>query len=174
MTVAHHQSGVVRRLPLTRHVTIADARSGEHHTGPWLGAVDASHGQPGSVTSIPPSGTRPLDAGPYTYVWVDGLTMKVREGGRIVNIVVVVATGVNANGNREVLGLDVVTSEDGGLLARLPALPGRQPTGRGGIARCFDAIGGVLAACQADRMGALGLSQGRLGPCALRQRKFGP
>ena len=57
--------------------------------------------------------TRPLDAGPYTYVWVDGLTMKVREGGRIVNVVVVVATGVNANGNREVLGLDVVTSEDG-------------------------------------------------------------
>jgi len=28
---------------------------------------------------------RPLDAGPYTYVWVDALTMKVREGGRVVN-----------------------------------------------------------------------------------------
>jgi transposase-like protein len=40
--------------------------------------------------------TRPPDAGPYTYVWVDKLTLKVREGGRIVNLVVVVATGVNA------------------------------------------------------------------------------
>ena len=57
---------------------------------------------------------------PHTYVWVDGITMKVREGGRIVNGVVVIATGVNANGNREVLGLDVVTSEDGaGWLAFL-------------------------------------------------------
>ena len=70
--------------------------------------------------------TRPLDAGPYTYMWVDGLTMKVREGGRIVNVVVVVATGVNDNGNREVLGLDVVTSEDGaGWLAFLRSLVAR-------------------------------------------------
>ena len=56
---------------------------------------------------------RPLDAGPYTYVWMDALTQKVREGGRIVNVAVVIATGVNANGNREVLGLDVITTEDG-------------------------------------------------------------
>ena len=34
---------------------------------------------------------RPLDAGPYTYVWADALTMKVREGGRIVNIACLVA-----------------------------------------------------------------------------------
>ena len=74
--------------------------------------------------------TRPLDAGPYTYVWLDGLTMKVREGGRIVNVVVVVATGVNANGNREVLGVDVVTSEDGaGWLAFLRSLVARGLTG---------------------------------------------
>ena len=38
---------------------------------------------------------RPLDGGPYPYVWLDGLTQKVREGGRIVNVCVVVATGVN-------------------------------------------------------------------------------
>jgi transposase-like protein len=37
--------------------------------------------------------SRPLDAGPYTYLWLDALTQKVREGGRIVNIAVVVATG---------------------------------------------------------------------------------
>ena len=29
---------------------------------------------------------RPLDGGPYPYVWLDGLTQKVREGGRIVNV----------------------------------------------------------------------------------------
>ena len=43
---------------------------------------------------------RPLDGGPYPYVWLDGLTQKVREGGRIVNVCVVVATGVNADGQR--------------------------------------------------------------------------
>ena len=56
---------------------------------------------------------RPLDGGPYPYVWLDGLTQKVREGGRIVNVCVVVATGVNAEGQREILGMDVGASEDG-------------------------------------------------------------
>ncbi|MEV8634598.1 IS256 family transposase [Streptosporangium sp. NPDC051023] len=70
--------------------------------------------------------SRPLDAGPYTFVWVDALTQKVREGGRTVNVHALVATGVNAEGYREILGLDVVSGEDGagwpaflrGLLAR--------------------------------------------------------
>jgi putative transposase len=70
--------------------------------------------------------SRPLDAGPYTYIWLDALTQKVREGGRIVNVAVVVATGVNANGNREVLGMDVITTEDGaGWLAFLRSLVAR-------------------------------------------------
>ena len=56
---------------------------------------------------------RPLDAGPYTYVWADALTMKVREGGRIVNIACLLAVGVNGEGHREILGVDVATSEDG-------------------------------------------------------------
>ncbi len=43
---------------------------------------------------------RPLDAGPYTYVWMDALTQKVREGGRIINVAVVIAVGVNAEGHR--------------------------------------------------------------------------
>jgi putative transposase len=51
--------------------------------------------------------TRPLDAGPYTFVAADALTMKVREGGRTVNVHVLVATGVNADGYREVLGIVV-------------------------------------------------------------------
>ncbi len=74
--------------------------------------------------------SRPLDAGPYTYVWLDALTQKVREGGRIVNVACVVATGVNANGNREVLGVDVITTEDGaGWLAFLRSLVARGLTG---------------------------------------------
>ena len=56
---------------------------------------------------------RPLDEGPYPYVWLDALTQKVREGGRVVNVAVVVATAVNAQGKREVLGLDTGASEDG-------------------------------------------------------------
>jgi len=56
--------------------------------------------------------TRPLGAsGPFTFVAADALTMKVREQGRVVNAVVLVATGVNADGHREVLGVKVATSE---------------------------------------------------------------
>ncbi|TYC96830.1 IS256 family transposase [Arthrobacter echini] len=57
---------------------------------------------------------RPLgDAGPFTFVAADALTMKVREGGRVINAVILIATGVNADGRREVLGLRVATSETG-------------------------------------------------------------
>jgi putative transposase len=56
--------------------------------------------------------SRPLgDAGPFTFVAADALTMKVREHGRVVNAVVLVATGVNGDGHREVLGVKVATSE---------------------------------------------------------------
>ncbi len=56
--------------------------------------------------------TRSLaDAGPFTFVAADALTMKVREAGRVINAVVLVATGVNADGHREVLGCKVTTSE---------------------------------------------------------------
>jgi transposase-like protein len=57
--------------------------------------------------------TRPLDAGPYTFVAADALTMKVREGGRVVKVAVMVATGVNAEGYREILGLHVSSTESG-------------------------------------------------------------
>jgi putative transposase len=57
---------------------------------------------------------RPLDAaGPFTFVAADALTMKVRDGGRVINAVVLVATGVNGDGHREVLGMRVATSETG-------------------------------------------------------------
>jgi transposase-like protein len=55
---------------------------------------------------------RPLEYGPYRYLWLDAMVQRCREGGRVVNVAVVTATGVNADGRRELLGLDVFTSED--------------------------------------------------------------
>ena len=57
--------------------------------------------------------TRPLNEGPYTFVAADALTMKVREDRRVVKVAVMVATGVNADGYREVLGIHTATTESG-------------------------------------------------------------
>ena len=46
---------------------------------------------------------------PNPYLWLDALTQKVREDGRIVNVSVVVATAVNGEGKREIIGMDVGT-----------------------------------------------------------------
>ncbi len=74
--------------------------------------------------------SRPLDRGPYTFVWIDALTQKVREGGRTVNVHCLIATGVNADGHREILGVDVTSSEDGaGWLAFLRGLVARGLSG---------------------------------------------
>jgi transposase-like protein len=73
---------------------------------------------------------RQLDAGPYTFAWIDALTQKVREGGRTVNVHALIATGVNADGHREILGIDVASSEDGaGWLAFLRGLVARGLSG---------------------------------------------
>lgn len=74
---------------------------------------------------VEPFRTRRL-VGPSPYVWLDVTCGKVREQGRVVSQAVVLATGVKASGEREVLGLDVGPSEDGafwvqflrGLVAR--------------------------------------------------------
>lgn len=63
---------------------------------------------------------------PYPYVWLDATYVKVRQDGRVSSMAVVVAIGVTASGEREVLGLEVGPSEEGtfwvqflrGLLAR--------------------------------------------------------
>jgi putative transposase len=74
--------------------------------------------------------TRPLDGAPYAYLTLDALEVKCREGGRTVNVCVVHAVGVNRDGFRESLGLDVVTSEDGaGWLAFLRSLVARGLSG---------------------------------------------
>ncbi len=73
---------------------------------------------------------RPLDSGPYRYLWLDALTQRVREEGRIQQVSVVVATAVNAEGQREILGIDVGTSEDGAFwLAFLRGLVARGLSG---------------------------------------------
>ncbi|MGN2638261.1 IS256 family transposase [Nocardia takedensis] len=69
--------------------------------------------------------TRPLDQSPYTFVAADALVLKVRENGRVVNVHALVATGVNAEGYREILGLQVTSGEDGaGWPAFFRDLPG--------------------------------------------------
>ena len=97
--------------------------------------------------------SRPLEAGPYTYLWLDAMTQKVREGGRVVNVAVVVATGVNSEGRRESLGFDVITTEDGaGWTAFLRSLVAR---GLGGVALVIsDDHKGLKAAVAAVLPGA--------------------
>jgi putative transposase len=53
---------------------------------------------------------RPIE-GDWPYVWLDATYVKVRRGGRIVSTAIAVAIGVNGDGRREVLGLDICPSE---------------------------------------------------------------
>ena len=96
---------------------------------------------------------RPLDAGPYTYLWIDALVVKVREDGRTQNVSVMLATAVNRDGQREILGLDIDTAETGaGWLAFLRGLVAR---GLSGVQLAIsDAHGGLTAALAAALPGA--------------------
>lgn len=96
---------------------------------------------------------RPLDAGPYPYLWLDALVQKCREGGRIANVATLTAIAVNSDGHREVLGVDVVTSEDGaGWLDFLRNLKAR---GLSGVALITsDAHPGLKDAIEATFPGA--------------------
>ncbi|WP_088312862.1 IS256 family transposase [Kineosporia sp. R_H_3] len=97
--------------------------------------------------------TRPLDQGPYTFVAADALVIKVREGGRVVNVHALLATGVNADGHKEVLGLQVTSSEDGaGWLAFFRDLTARGLTGVRLVTS--DAHSGLVAAIGASLPGA--------------------
>jgi transposase-like protein len=96
---------------------------------------------------------RPLDGGPYRYLWIDALTQKVREGGRVVNVSAVIATAVNIEGRREIIGFDIVTTEDTaawtGFLRSLVA------RGLSGVELVIsDAHGGIKAAIAAVFDGA--------------------
>jgi putative transposase len=54
--------------------------------------------------------TRPIE-GLWPYLWIDATYVKVREGGRIISVAVIIAVGANADGRREVLGMAVGPSE---------------------------------------------------------------
>ncbi len=88
---------------------------------------------------------RPLDGGPYRYLWIDALTQRVREGGRVVNVSAVIATVANAEGRREIAGFDIVTTEDtDAWTAFLRSLVAR---GLSGVELVIsDAHGGIKAA----------------------------
>ncbi len=98
--------------------------------------------------------TRSLaEAGPFTFVAADALVLKVREGGRVVPVHALVATGVNADGHREILGVQVTTSEDGaGWLAFFRDLTARGLTGVKLVTS--DAHRGLTAAIAATMAGA--------------------
>jgi transposase-like protein len=98
--------------------------------------------------------TRSLaDAGPFTFVAADALVLKVREGGRVVGVHALVATGVNADGHREVLGVQVTSSEDGaGWLGFFRDLTARGLTGVRLVTS--DAHPGLVAAIAATLPGA--------------------
>jgi transposase-like protein len=53
---------------------------------------------------------RPIE-GDWPYLWIDATYLKVRQNGRIVSVAVIVAVGVNTDGRREVLGMDIGPSE---------------------------------------------------------------
>jgi len=90
---------------------------------------------------------RPLDQGPYTFVAADALVLKVRENGRVVNVHTLVAVGVNADGYREILGVDVTSAEDGaGWLAFF----------RGLVARGLSGVQLVTSDAHAGLVGAIG------------------
>jgi putative transposase len=97
--------------------------------------------------------TRPLDGSPYPFVMLDALVVKVREAGRIVNVCVVHATGVNHEGYRESLGLDIVTQEDGA--AWLAFLRGLVARGLSGVQLVTsDAHPGLVDAIRSTMTGA--------------------
>jgi transposase-like protein len=54
--------------------------------------------------------SRPIE-GDWPYLWIDATYVKVRESGRIVSVAVIIAVGVNSDGRREVLGMDIGPSE---------------------------------------------------------------
>lgn len=94
------------------------------------------------------SRSRPLDDGPYAFVWLDALTQKVREHGRTQVVHALIAVGVTADGQREVLGLEVVSGEDGaGWLGFLRSLVTR---GLSGVALVIsDSHQGLVSAVEA-------------------------
>lgn len=92
--------------------------------------------------------------GPYPYIWLDATFVKVRDNGRVISQAIVIAIGVTASGEREVLGLDVGPSESGAFwLAFLRSLVAR---GLAGVRLVIsDAHSGLKMAIESILQGAV-------------------
>jgi transposase-like protein len=53
---------------------------------------------------------RPIE-GDWPYLWIDATYVKVRQNGRIISVAAIIAVGVNSDGRREVLGMEIGASE---------------------------------------------------------------
>jgi putative transposase len=98
--------------------------------------------------------SRPLDGGAYPYLWLDALSVKAREDGRVVSVATVVASAVSADGHREILGLDTFTAEDGAAWTRFL----RDLSARG--------LSGVRLVISDDHKGLVGAIAATLPGCA--------
>src|SRR6188472_4554867 len=78
------------------------------HRRALLFARSADRARPGSGEAVSPSAGV---EGDWPYLWIDATYVKVRQNGRIVSVAVIVAVGVNSDGRREVLGMDIGPSE---------------------------------------------------------------
>ena len=87
---------------------------------------------------------RPLE-GDWPCLWIDATYLKVRQNGRIVSVAVIVAVGVNADGRREVLGMDIGPSEAEPFWTGLSP-QARPPRSAGGEARDLRRHEGIRAA----------------------------
>ena len=117
---------------------------------------------------------RPIE-GDWPYLWIDATYVKTREAGRIVSVAVIIAVGVNTDGQREVLGHGGRGLGGRAVLDELPALLTRRglrgvklviadeprgPQGRGGEGPEGD-LAALPGALHAQRPGAR-----RQGPAA--------
>ena len=87
---------------------------------------------------------RPIE-GDWPYLWIDATYVKVRPAGRIVSVAVIIAVGVNTDGRREVLGMEIGPSEAETVLDRVPA-QARPARPRGVKLVISDAHEGIKAA----------------------------
>lgn len=104
---------------------------------------------------------RPLDETWYPYLWLDATYVDIRQGSRVVSQAVVLATACNAQGRREILGMDIGDAESTdfwtGFLRRLrerglKAATPQDPTGV--VLVSSDAHNGLRAAIKAILPGA--------------------
>ena len=97
--------------------------------------------------------TRRLDHQPFVYVWLDATYVHVRENRQVVSKAIVIATGLRADGHREVLGLDVGDSENEPFWKEF--LGGLVDRGLGGVRLVIsDAHAGLIKAIRRCFQGA--------------------